>query len=221
MNFSISNSKVQVEIEPNSFPLNDSDVKNLQTFFSQGTFNEKLDAVKPQSVLGLASGALDVIHQTTLKHLYTVQKTFDNLIPGSFEDAQQDSTSLKNFFETQLNNPVFKQGVETIRDHYELFEQNFSEFGDRLYKHLTQAKETFDYDGPNQLLYSDIANTAKGLIDNIALLATSTQNPDFTSSFKQLVDNQQIRFNELGKPTPEFKVETQLTNDVKPNFNFE
>lgn len=221
MNYSILNNNVERNEATSSIPLSPLDEKKLNNFFNQGTFNEKLDSKQPETFLSMVNGGLEVTYQAVLKHLHSVKENFDRIKPESIDGIEPDKNSLKTFFENQKNNPFIKQGLESIQSHYELFEQNFSELGDKIYKHLASNNEKLENDEVKHNIFKDIVNAAKGVVSDLSVIPQIPGHLPIESSFKEMVEKQSIKFADLGKDTQNIIAEPAPTNESKPKFTLE
>lgn len=221
MNYSILNNNVERNEAKSSVPLSPLDEKKLNNFFDQGTFNEKLDSNQPKSFLSMVNGGLDVAYQAVLKHLHSVKENFDLIKPESIDGVTPDNNTLKTFFESQKNNPFIKQGLESIQHHYELFEQNFSELGDKIYKHLASNNEKLENDESKHTIFKDIVNTTKGVVTDLSVIPEKPGQQTIEFSFNEMVEKQNIKFAELGKDTKNINAEPAPTIESKPKFTID
>lgn len=221
MNYSILNNNVERDEAKSSVPLSPLDEKKLNNFFDQGTFNEKLDSNQPKSFLSMVNGGLEVTYQAVLKHLHSAKEHFDLIKPESIDGIPPDKNTLKTFFETQKNNPFIKQGVESIQNHYELFEQNFSELGDKIYKYLASSNEKLENDEAKHTIFKDIVNTAKGVVSDFSVIPDKPGQQTVEFSFNEMVEKLNIKFAELGKDTKNINAEPAPTNESKPKFTID
>lgn len=207
MTFSIVNNKVEKNSVVESSALSILDAEKLNLFFGQGTYNESLDYKKPESFAELSN--LKTIQHNTLQNLNTIQETFDRIKPPEMEGKQVELTA---YFNENQNEPLVKQGVEIIKDHYEYFQQNFSEYTERHSKNLVNEVNEIDKLEIERTFITDVSNAAKELVDQLNNVFSKVNN---TTELKPPVfDQSELTVNANKAPQ-------QSVNETKSVFSLD
>lgn len=200
MNFSVLDNKViKLDVDKN-LPLSASDTKNLNLFFDQGTFNQKLDRVKNDSFLTLDNGGFDLMQQRTLSHLYAMQEKLNEL------KNNMDDLDLSSDLDAAVNDPYVAQVLESIDNDYELFEQNFNHFGEKSFE--KESLNPVDGDQKNNDFIHGVINVSKDILQDIDALTQKENDSALVNRFDKVVKSREELY--------ENKVNEGVTNNTPP-----
>lgn len=217
MNFSILDNKI-VKLDANhNLPLSEHDTKKLDSFFDQGTFNQKLDRIKDDVPLTLDNGGFDLMQQRMLGHLHAMQEKFNALknndesrklissITTGINDNETPSI-IDEKIDALKNNPYASQIFKSIENNYELLEQNFQQFSEKTFEKESVSPSELDQENNN--FSRNLISASKELLSNIDNISAKNNNSALVNRFDKVVKYKEELY--------ENKVNVDVSNHVSP-----